>query len=83
MDIIYSKRFLVGFFESLILKYGSVIIGYYLLGLPVFRKKAVLNQYLDVGDITRDYITNSQNLINLSKENQILNLGYWKNNQLI
>ena len=70
IDDIYSKRFFMGIFDSLILKYGSVSVGYCLLGVPFFGKNN--NQYTsssDIGVFTRDYISNSQNLINLSKVN--------------
>jgi ATP-binding cassette subfamily D (ALD) protein 3 len=68
IDNIYSKRFYMGFFDSLILKYGSVTVGYCLLAVPVFGKNSEqYKSHSDVGTITRDYISNSQNLINLSK----------------
>jgi ATP-binding cassette subfamily D (ALD) protein 3 len=67
IDLIYSKRFLIAIFESLVLKYGSVIIGFCLLAEPVFKNIKFDTNLTDVATKTKDYISNSQNLINLSK----------------
>ncbi|ETO17206.1 hypothetical protein RFI_20124, partial [Reticulomyxa filosa] len=57
-------------FNNFLQKYGSVMMGYSVLGLPVFGKRA--SQYANTAaatasDITQDYIRNSSLLINLSK----------------
>jgi len=71
LDLIYSKRFLMAIFESLVLKYGSVVIGYCLLAAPVFKNTKKDDNHTDVAEMTKDYISNSQNLINLSKVRKI------------
>jgi ATP-binding cassette subfamily D (ALD) protein 3 len=58
-------------FESLVLKYGSVVIGYCLLAAPVFKNTKKDDNHTDVAEMTKDYISNSQNLINLSKVRKI------------
>jgi len=67
LDLIYTKRFLIAIFESLVLKYGSVIIGYCLLAAPVFKNIRKDGNHTGVAEITKEYISNSQILINLSK----------------
>ena len=70
---VYSKKFFMGIFDSMLVKYGAVMIGYSILGLPVFRMAN--NTYnpkggLAVNDaslIAKDYIRNSSLLINLAK----------------
>lgn len=60
----------MGTFDSLLTKYGAVLVGYAILGLPVFGPgseeyiKSIAN---DPSAITRDYIRNSSLLINLAK----------------
>jgi ATP-binding cassette subfamily D (ALD) protein 3 len=60
----------MGIYDSMLVKYGAVMVGYAILGLPVFGPgkekylKAVGN---DTGRITKDYIRNSSLLINLAK----------------
>jgi ATP-binding cassette subfamily D (ALD) protein 3 len=69
INSIYSKKFYMGIFDSMLVKYGAVITGYAILGLPVFsnRKGLYANKRMDAGVITRDYIRNSSLLINLAK----------------
>lgn len=68
-DVLY-RRFLMGIYDSMLVKYGAVMIGYTVIGLPVFGPRR--HQYLkEVGDdpskITKDYVRNSSLLINLAK----------------
>jgi ATP-binding cassette subfamily D (ALD) protein 3 len=60
----------MGVFDGILVKYGSVMAGYGIMGLPVFG--ANKDNYLklvgsDKSAITRDYIRNSSLLINLAK----------------
>lgn len=67
---IYLKRFYMGIFDNLIYKYGANIIGYCLLAIPVFgeqQSKYTQKGKVDASNITKDYIRNSSNLLNLSK----------------
>ena len=68
---VYSKKFFMGVFDSMLVKYGAVMIGYTILGLPVFRMKSQSVQGSgkenDASLIAKDYIRNSSLLINLAK----------------
>jgi ATP-binding cassette subfamily D (ALD) protein 3 len=69
---IYLKRFYMGIFDNMIYKYGANIIGYCLLAIPAFgqqqeKYKKTDSGVVDASNITKDYIRNSSNLINLSK----------------
>jgi ATP-binding cassette subfamily D (ALD) protein 3 len=67
---IYAKKFWMGIMDSMTVKYGAVMTGYTILGLPVFggrRIKYEENTGNDAGVITKDYIRNSSLLINLAK----------------
>lgn len=67
---VMKARFYMGIFDSMITKYGAVLVGYTILGLPVFgrNKEEYLKQVADdPSQITRDYIRNSAMLINLAK----------------
>lgn len=67
---IVFKRFLIGSFDSVFVKYGATIIAYAVLSLPVFgsqRKTYLLQIKKDPALIARDYIRNSTLLINLAK----------------
>lgn len=60
----------MGVFDGMLVKYGAVLVGYAVVGLPVFGDKR--EEYLksingDPSTITRDYIRNSSLLINLAK----------------
>jgi ATP-binding cassette subfamily D (ALD) protein 3 len=64
------KRFLMGIFDSMLVKYGAVMIGYTVVGLPVFgpgREKYLKSINNDPTRITKDYVRNSSLLINLAK----------------
>ncbi len=60
----------MGIYDSMLVKYGAVMVGYSIVGLPVFGRNSA--EYLarvgnDDSVITKDYIRNSSLLINLSK----------------
>jgi len=60
----------MGCFDSMLVKYGAVLVGYAVVGLPVFGPGSA--EYLkkvgsDPSAITRDYVRNSSLLINLAK----------------
>lgn len=60
----------MGIFDAMLFKYGAVLVGYAILGLPVFGPGS--DSYLkemskDPSKITRDYVWNSSLLINLAK----------------
>lgn len=60
----------MGVFDSMLVKYGAFMVGYGVLGLPVFGSKSEeYNKAVgsDTGALTRDYIRNSSLLINLAK----------------
>ena len=67
---VLGKRFWMGICDSMLVKYGAVMVGYTVVGLPVFGPGS--QEYLksvgnDPSAITRDYVRNSSMLINLSK----------------
>jgi ATP-binding cassette subfamily D (ALD) protein 3 len=69
VDII-GKRFWMGIFDSMLVKYGSYYGGYLVLGLPVFgrnKKKYLKSTKGDKSKLTGDYVRNTSLLINLSK----------------
>jgi ATP-binding cassette subfamily D (ALD) protein 3 len=60
----------MGIFDSMLVKYGAVMMGYTVLGLPIFgpNKQRYLKQIAkDPSRITKDYVRNSSLLINLAK----------------
>lgn len=60
----------MGVFDSMLVKYGALMVGYAVVGLPVFGpgKEAYLKKVgNDASAITRDYVRNSSLLINLAK----------------
>lgn len=64
------RRFLMGIYDSMLVKYGAVMVGYTVIGLPVFGPRKA--EYLalvgnDPSKITKDYVRNSSLLINLAK----------------
>jgi ATP-binding cassette subfamily D (ALD) protein 3 len=64
------KRFLMGIFDSMLVKYGAFMVGYAIVGLPVFgpgREKYLARIADDPSQITNDYVRNSSLLINLAK----------------
>lgn len=67
---IISKKVYMGTLDSMLVKYGAVMVGYAVLGLPVFgpgSKEYLLKIGSDPSVITRDYVRNSSMLINLAK----------------
>jgi ATP-binding cassette subfamily D (ALD) protein 3 len=67
----------MGIFDSMSIKYGAVMCGYMILGLPVFKKQGSLTGSKDgASSITKEYIKNSSLLINLAKVLSF-NIGYW------
>jgi hypothetical protein len=75
----------MGVFDSMLVKYGAVMVGYAVLGLPVFGSQK--GEYLkkigtDGSAITRDYIRNSSLLINLAKAIGRLVISYKEVQQL-
>jgi ATP-binding cassette subfamily D (ALD) protein 3 len=70
VKFILYKRFLMGIFDSMLVKYGAVMVGYTVVGLPVFgpgREKYLREIANDPTQITKDYVRNSSLLINLAK----------------
>lgn len=68
--MVLKKKFWMGIIDSMLVKYGAVMIGYAVVGLPVFGPNSA--QYLasrgnDSAQITKDYVRNSSLLINLAK----------------
>ena len=60
----------MGIYDSMLVKYGAVMVGYTVVGLPVFGPNSA--EYLakrgnDQAMITKDYVRNSSLLINLAK----------------
>jgi len=82
---IMNKKLFMGTFDSLLVKYGAVLIGYAVVGLPVFGPGSA--EYLrkagnDSAVITRDYIRNFSLLINLAKAIGRLVISYKEVQQL-
>jgi len=70
VDSVLLKKFWMGIFDSMLVKYGAVMVGYMVVGLPVFGpgSAAYLAKHNhDMAQITKDYVRNSGLLINLSK----------------
>lgn len=68
--VVLYKRFLMGIYDSMLVKYGAFIVGYAILGLPVFgpRKEEYLKSIgNDESKITKDYVRNTSLLINFAK----------------
>lgn len=64
------RKFLMGIVDSMLAKYGAVMVGYTIVGLPVFGpgREAYLKEIgNDPTKITKDYVRNSSLLINLAK----------------
>lgn len=69
-ETIINKKLYMGVFDSMLVKYGAYMVGYAVVGLPVFGPDSAA--YLarvgnDPSAITRDYVRNSSLLINLAK----------------
>ena len=70
VKFVLHKRFLMGIFDSMLVKYGAVMVGYTVVGLPVFgpgREAYLKSVNNDPTKITKDYVRNSSLLINLAK----------------
>lgn len=70
INYVLTRRFWMGIFDSMLVKYGAVMVGYSVVGLPVFGPNSAA--YLkekgdDQAAITKDYVRNSSLLINLAK----------------
>lgn len=68
--LVLVKRFWMGGMDSLLVKYGAVLLGYAVVGMPVFGPNKQLYLARSGGDsasITQDYVRNSSLLINLAK----------------
>jgi ATP-binding cassette subfamily D (ALD) protein 3 len=70
IEKVMKQKFYMGIFDSMITKYGAVLVGYTILGLPVFGRNK--EEYMrmvsdDPSQITRDYVRNSAMLISLAK----------------
>ena len=64
------KKLYMGVFDSMLVKYGAFMVGYGVLGLPVFGSRSEIYEKQvgnDAAALTRDYIRNSSLLINLAK----------------
>ena len=79
-------KLFMGTFDSMLVKYGAVMVGYTVVGLPVFgynRKRYIEKVKGDPSAITRDYVRNSSLLINLAKVYYLklvphpFNIGNW------
>ncbi len=84
-ESIISKKLFMGVFDSMLVKYGAVMVGFAVLGLPVFgpNKEIYLKKIgTDNSAITRDYIRNSSLLINLAKAIGRLVISYKEVQQL-
>ena len=69
-ESIINKKLYMGVFDSMLVKYGAVMVGYAVVGLPVFgpgSKEYLARIGSDSSAITRDYVRNSSLLINLAK----------------
>ncbi|CDW80449.1 abc transporter n-terminus family protein [Stylonychia lemnae] len=68
-EVLY-RRFLMGIYDSMLVKYGAVMVGYTVIGLPVFgpgKERYLREVGNDPSRITKDYVRNSSLLINLAK----------------
>ena len=66
----HRSSFLFGIFDGFMVKYGAFLVGYAVLGLPVFgpdSDKYIKEVGQDASAITRDYIRNSSLLISLAE----------------
>ena len=67
--VIMQKRLFMGCFDSVLVKYGATLVGYIVIGLPVFgsdREDYLKKVGNDASTITRDYVRNSSLLIDLA-----------------
>jgi ATP-binding cassette, subfamily D (ALD), member 3 len=83
-SIMYKKMYM-GVFDSMLVKYGALMVGYAVVGLPVFgpnREEYLKRVGNDASAITRDYVRNSSLLINLAKAIGRLVISYKEIQQL-
>jgi len=67
---VMHKKYLMGIYDGMLVKYGAITIGYTVVGLPVFgpgREEYLKSVNNDPLKITKDYTRNSSLLINLAK----------------
>jgi len=67
---VLHKRFLMGIYDTMLVKYGAVAVSYTVVGLPVFgpgREAYLASVKNDPTKITNDYVRNSSLIINLAK----------------
>jgi ATP-binding cassette subfamily D (ALD) protein 3 len=71
MKSVQFKKFLMGIFDSMLVKFGATIVATIALALPIFfdtfKKYSIKNKSDIPAVITKDYIKNSSLLISLSK----------------
>jgi ATP-binding cassette, subfamily D (ALD), member 3 len=82
---IINKKLFMGIFDSVLVKYGALMVGYGVVGLPVFgpgREEYLKAINGDASLITRDYVRNSSLLINLAKAIGRLVISYKEIQQL-
>ncbi|CAD8074471.1 unnamed protein product [Paramecium sonneborni] len=83
--LVNKLRLFMGIFDGLLVKYGAVMAGYGIMGLPVFgpnREEYLKKIGNDKSAITRDYVSNSSLLINLAKAIGRLVVSYKEIQQL-
>ena len=76
---IINKKLYMGVFDSMLVKYGAFMVGYGVLGIPVFGSgsEAYIKKVgSDASEITNDYIRNSSLLVNLAKSIGKLVISY-------
>lgn len=69
-SFVATKRLYMGVYDSMLFKYGAVLVSYAVLGIPVFgsgKDEYLKNVGEDTSSITRDYIRNSSLIISLAK----------------
>ena len=84
-ESVVNKKLFMGVIDSMLVKYGAVLIGYAIVGLPVFgpgSAEYLKNIGTDPSVITRDYVRNSSLLINLAKAIGRLVISYKEIQQL-
>eukprot|EP00696_Hemimastix_kukwesjijk_P004274 gnl/Hemi2/15273_TR5142_c0_g28_i1.p1 gnl/Hemi2/15273_TR5142_c0_g28~~gnl/Hemi2/15273_TR5142_c0_g28_i1.p1 ORF type:complete len:612 (-),score=123.20 gnl/Hemi2/15273_TR5142_c0_g28_i1:223-2058(-) len=64
---LHGLRGFMGIFDNFLVKYGPTMIGYLVIGMPVFLFRERNFADKTSSDLTRDYIRNSQLLLNLAR----------------
>lgn len=71
LNLMYVKKFFMGIFDSMLVKFGATIIGTCILALPVFTGRFARynqdNKNSNAAEITKDFIHNNALLVNLAK----------------